>query len=138
MAVFTTTRLVNNRVMVAGEDARGNKGQMTVDSTEWDEVCADQAFSRATADFDAAVESFFAPLTEAAEKVASTYAKPVDPAGYVVLAEGVEGQPAQPEQLVKLSTDSIILRLIDEDQTDRLVWVSEDQLDVLEFSPATA
>lgn len=130
MAVFTTTRLVNDRVMVAGEDVAGNVGQTVVSSLEWDDICADLSFSRAKEDFDKAVESFFAPLTEAAEKISKTLEKPTDPASYVVLSEAVVGAEAKPEHLVKLTKDSIILRLIDQGDFDRLVWVG-DELDVI-------
>ena len=130
---FTTQRLVGSRVLVGGSDVFGNKGQVILDSTQWDEVNGDKAYDQAAEAFDAAVEAFFAPLTEASEKLGKALQKPVDPATYVVLREAVEGVQAQPEQLVKLHHDSVVLRLIEQNAgTGRLIWVGDDQLEVLE------
>jgi hypothetical protein len=130
---FTTTRLVGNRVLVGGSDVFGNKGQAILDSTQWDEVNADKAYDQAAEAFDAAVEEFFAPLVQASETLAKTLERPADPASYVVLREAVEGQAPQPEQLVKLTHDSIVLRLIEQNRgTGRVIWVGDDQLEILE------
>ena len=131
---FTTQRLVGSRVLVGGSDVFGNTGQVILDSTQWDDINADKAYDQATEAFDSAVEAFFAPLTEAAEKLGATAkGRPVDPATYVVLREAVEGQAAQPEQLIKLSHDSVVLRLVEQNAgTSRLIWVGDDHLEVLE------
>jgi hypothetical protein len=133
---FSTTRLVNHRVIVQGTDIFDVSGKTTLDSTQWDEIKADNSYSQALDAFDAAVEQFFAPLIEASESVAAAQpvAVPVDPMSYVVLSEAVEGVEAQPAQLVHLSADSIVLRLIEEGDTDRLVWV-DGRLEVLELVP---
>jgi hypothetical protein len=123
MAQFTTTRLVDGRVLVAGQDINGVSGQTVVDATEWDEVNADQAYSKAVEDFDSAVEEFFAPLLAAVDNLNSTIEVPRDPASYVVVQEAVEGVPAQERVLHHLSSDSIVLRLIEQGDHDRLVWV---------------
>ena len=134
---FTTTRLVGARVMVKGTDVFGTEGQTVVDSTQWDEVNANTEFDQATEAFEAAVQEFFAPITEAAEKLNSSMKRPDDPASYVVLKEAVEGVQAEPAQLVRLSKDSVVLRLIEQGDTDRLVWVN-DELEVTEASTRTA
>ena len=64
--------------------------ETVLDASEWNHVKEDQSFSRAQADFDAAVEEFFAPLTEAAEKAHVSVQRPDDPASYVVVSEGTE------------------------------------------------
>ena len=38
---------------------------------------------------------------------------------------------AQPAEIIQLTRDSIILRLIEEGETDRLVWVDESTLGIL-------
>ena len=138
MTHFTTTRLVGSRVLIKGQDVFGVEGQTIVSSEQWDEIGADKAYSQAEADFNAAVEDFFKPLTEAAEKMHKAVEKPADSIGYVVLQEGEEGKPAVAEQLIKLTHDSIVLRLIEQNPTtNRLVWVG-DELEVLTETPAPA
>jgi len=133
---FSTTRLVNNQVLVQGTDIFSVYGRTTLDSTQWDEIKADGQYSEAIDAFDAAVKQFFAPLLEAAE--AAQQAAPsmdtVDPIAYVVLNEEVEGVEAQPAQLIHLTNDSIVLRLIEQGETDRLVWV-DGTLEILELVP---
>lgn len=129
---FTVQNMLGDQALVSGTDLRGNEGQAIVSTLQWDELRARKDFSAATEDFDAAVEEFFKPLTEAAEKLSSTAkGKTPDSASYVVLSEGVEGVQSKPAQLVQLSKDSIVLRLIEEGNTDRLVWVTPTELGVL-------
>lgn len=132
MSNFTITRLVDDRAIITGTDVFGVSGRTTVFTGQWDEINGDSAYDQATEAFDSAVEEFFAPLTEAAEKFNKSLeqAEP-DSIGYVVQREAVEGRAAQPAQIVKLSHDSIVLRLIEQGDSDRLVWVGDDQLEVL-------
>lgn len=132
---FTIRRLMAGRAVVSGTDVTGAQGQIVVSTSEWDDVKARDEFKTATADFDAAVQEFFAPLTEAAEKVNQKINVPDDPASYVVLDEGVEARAGRPADVIRLSKDSIILRMVEGGSTDRLVWVG-DQLEVAEAMPA--
>lgn len=130
---FTVQNMLGNKALITGTDLAGNDGRMTVDTTQWDELQARANFSKAAEDFDAEVEKFFAPITKAAKKAQKKMdrAQAPDPASYIVLKEGVEGVKAEPAQLVSLTTDSIILRLIEDGDTDRLVWIDEHTLAVL-------
>lgn len=128
---FTTSKLVGSRVLVKGTDGSGTEGQVVLDSTQWDEVNSTDMFKQAEADFDRAVEAFFAPLTEATEAIGKALHKPRDPLSYVVLQEGSDGVAPVNEVLVQLSHDSKILRLISDGKSDRLVWVG-DSLEILE------
>lgn len=134
---FTTTALVGDRVLVRGEDFLGTSGQVVLDSSQWAEVNRTKQFKEATKEFDAAVEEFFAPLTEAADKAkAKGQAPEQDPIEFVVLEEGENGTPGKPAHLVKLTKDSVVLRLIEENaDTDRLAWVN-DTLEILAASQA--
>jgi predicted nucleic acid-binding protein len=124
--------MLGNTALVSGTDVAGNTGQTLVSTTQWEELNGRSNFSKAQADFDAAVEEFFAPLVEAGEKLKDAAAgKLQDAAEYIVLTEAVEGTPSKAAQIVQLSKDSIILRLIEEGNTDRLVWVDESTLGVL-------
>lgn len=131
MAQFTTANLTNERVLVKGTDQFGTEGQTVLDASEWNEVKAHQSQAHAVEGFDAAVEEFFAPLMKAIDEVASTQQKKIDPITYVVIHEGTEAQQGRDEVAVKLGTDSIVLRLIELGDYDRLVWV-DSQLEVLE------
>jgi len=127
---FTTTKLVDERVLVRGTDVFGTSGSTVLDSSQWSEVNSRKEFSQATDEFDKAVAEFFAPLTEAAEKINKKVTKQPDALSYVVLSEATEGVQAKPAQLIKLTKDSIILRIIEQGNTDRLAWVA-DELEVL-------
>jgi hypothetical protein len=130
--MFTIQTMLGGTALVSGTDKLGNEGKTIVSTTQWDELTGRDNFSQAEADFDAAVEEFFKPLTKAAKKAKKALARPSqDPAEYIVLKEEVKGQAHQPAEIVPLSRDSIILRLIEEGQTDRLVWVDESTLGVL-------
>lgn len=129
---FNVQTMLGDQALVSGTDIHGTDGKTIVSTKQWDELKSRKNFSAATEDFDAAVEAFFAPLIEAAEKAQKAAApKPKDSAEYIVLTNEVEGVAAKPADIVALSTDSIILRLIEEGNTDRLVWVDETHLGVL-------
>ena len=129
---FTVQTMLGGRALVQGTDINGTSGKCLVSTIQWDELNARDAFSQAQADFDAEVEAFFKPLTKAAKKAKKALAVPSsDPVAYVVVDKGSKGKEARPRQVVALSHDSIILRLIEENQTDRLVWVNESTLGVV-------
>ena len=131
MAQFTTTNLTGERVLVRGTDQFGTEGQTIVHAEQWNDIKARSSHLEAHENFDAAVEEFFAPLMEAADLLNSSAQPKVDPISYVVLQEGTEAQQGQDEIAVKLSVDSIVLRLLEQGDYGRLVWVN-DQLEVLE------
>lgn len=129
---FHVQNMIGGQALVSGTDKLGNEGKTVVSTTQWDELNARSNFSKATEDFNAAVEEFFAPLTEAAKKAERELNRQKqDPAEYVVLTEGTEGAEAKPAEIIQLTRDSIILRLIEEGDTDRLMWVDESTLGIL-------
>ena len=129
---FHVQNMIGGQALVSGTDKLGNEGKTVVSTTQWDELNARSNFSKATEDFNAAVEEFFAPLTEAAKKAERELDhQKQDPAEYVVLTEGTEGAEAKPAEIIQLTRDSIILRLIEEGDTDRLMWVDESTLGIL-------
>lgn len=134
---FTMLNLADERVLIKGTDSQGTDGQTVVFATEWNEVKRRQQFAEHSEDFDAAVEEFFAPLMEAATKLEDALAVPKpDPISYVVFDEGVESTPGRQREVHKLSHDSIVLRLIESGDHDRLVWVG-DRLEVLAVLPGS-
>ena len=125
MSEFNTTVLAGQRVLVTGS----KKNQQTIlDSTEWDSVKAHQEFHLAGDEFDAAVTAFFAPIVEAAEKANATLAESLpkrDDAFVIVLSEGTEGVEAVEPEVIQLGRDAAILRMIEEGNIDRFVWVGD-------------
>jgi hypothetical protein len=125
---FTTTALTGNRAMVRGTDKFGVSGQTVLDTTQWNEVIRIDTHKRAEESFDDKVRSFFAPLTEATdafnEEVTSIQVD--DPITYLVIDEGEEGVPAKRERRISLNRESQILRLLELNGDERLVWVGDD------------
>lgn len=125
MSEFNTTALAGQRVLVTGS----KKNQQTIlDSTEWDSIKAHQAFHLAGDAFDEAVTAFFAPIVEAAEKANAALAESLpkrDDAFVIVLSEGTEGVEEVEPEVIQLGRDAAILRMIEEGNTDRLVWVGD-------------
>lgn len=128
---FTVQYMLGDQALVSGTDLAGNTGKTMVSTTQWEELKSRKNFSSAVEDFDAKVEEFFAPLVKAAEAAQqATAPKAPDALSYVVLKEGVEGVPAEQSEIVELTHDSIVLRLIEEGKTDRLTWVDESTLGI--------
>jgi hypothetical protein len=134
--MFTITRLVNDRAIVRGTDVFGTEGTTTVSTKQWDEVQADTQYKQAEADFESTVEEFFKPLTDAHNAMHQKLERPTDASSYIVLDEGSEGVPAQPRHLIRLNRDSVILRLVEQGDISRLVWV-DDELEILEVLPVS-
>jgi hypothetical protein len=129
---FTIINLAGDRALVKGRDAQGNHGQQIIDAAEWNEFNAHKKHEEAHADFDAAVEEFFAPLNEAVDALKETAKPKQDPLFYVTVQEATASVEGAHEVLVRLSHDSAILRLIEQDpDTERLIWVN-DSLEILE------
>lgn len=125
MSEFNTTILAGRRVLVTGS----KKNQQTIlDSTEWDSIKAHQAYHLAGEAYDEAVTAFFAPIVEAAEKANAALAESLpkrDDAFVIVLTEGTEGVEEVEPEVIQLGRDAAILRMIEEGNTDRLVWVGD-------------
>lgn len=135
---FTTMNLTGERVLVRGTDVTGKDGETVLDSSQWNEVNRHRGVAEASADFDAEVDNFFAPLLRAAEKFETARAgRDEDPIAKFVIHEGTPAVEGREEIAVHLNKDSIVLRLIERGDTDRLVWVG-DSLEVLEVLPGTS
>lgn len=134
---FTKLNLSGQRVLIKGTDSQGTTGQTIVSSEEWTEVLRHTGTSQAQKDFDASVEKFFAPITDAAEALTLQFNDRVrDPLSFVSLQEGVAPTAGQEEAVIRLSHDSMVLRALDEGHDDRLIWVG-DTLEILEVLPGT-
>ena len=132
--IFNVTELAGHRALVTGDANQ----QCILDTTERDELRFILENREVDEIFNEDIEDFFAPLTRAAElhdrrhkTIAQRFNQDDDPVFNFVLKAGVEGVEAVEEERVVLSHDSVVLRLIDSGQTDRLVWVGNDTIEVI-------
>jgi len=123
---FKTIALAGNKVLVRGTDVTGSEGQEVLDSTQWLELNQKDVHGAAHAKFNEAVEAFFAPITDAIDELEAAHRieNAVDPLFYVVKGEAVEAVAGEAQEIIELNRDSVILRAIEEGQSDRLVWVN--------------
>lgn len=128
---FTVQRLAGDRALISGNDINGYEGRTVISTYEYDRITEDTAHDQAHAEFDAAIEAFYAPLTEAAGRLEATHHADSDPLFTHVVQEAVEAVAGRDEIRVHLNKDTVILRLIDAGETDRLIWV-RDELEILE------
>ena len=122
--VFHTTKLAGDRVLVQGTDANEST---ILDSTQFDELVARDSFKDAEASFNDAVQSFFAPIVEAAETAETllTMARELaDPAFSFELEPEVKGVEGKPAVRLHLDHDTVVLRMIASGDTSRLLWVN--------------
>ena len=121
--MFKTTKLAGHRVLVQGSE----KDQTCIlDSSEWDEVRGHLTAHVASEEYDAAIERFFAPITRAADKLNATLAKamgPTDSRSQIVINPGVEAVGGIEPEIIELGRDATILRMIESDHTEQLIWV---------------
>ena len=125
---FTVQFLANSRAVVSQGDH-----QQVVHTEQYEDLQKRVAFTKAEAEYDLAVKEFHKPLTEAADKL--TAAKDArttveDDTFIEVLKPAVEGVLSAPAEVINLWQDTVIIRLIEQDKTDRLIWVN-DQLEIL-------
>ena len=118
---FTVDFLAGDRAVVSQGDH-----EIVVDTTQFFGLKQREEFAAATAEYDAAVKAFHAPLTEAADKLAAAKLEPADDTFIIVLKPAVEGVLSAPAEIAYLEKDTVILRFIEADTTDRPIWVAGD------------
>lgn len=127
-AIFSVTPLANHGVLVQGTDKFGRKGKTRLRSEVWSAVKSYREQKLAEAEFDTTVSEFFGPLIEAAEKL--NY-RSTDEDAIVVIEPAIEGVEAAEEQHVHLDEEGVIIRILEEGDHDRLIWVDKHTLDVI-------
>ena len=118
--MFEVTPLLDGRTLVEGTDIKGVEGRTVLSSPAWQAVLDYRKQDEAMAEFNKTVEAFYAPLTEAADKLSETT---VNPWATVTIGESVEGVTARE---VQLDEQGIILRLLAETDGSMLRWVGND------------
>ena len=124
---FTVTYLAGDRALVQ-EDTH----QIILDAEEYLAMKLRQEKTGLIAQYDQSVADFFKPLTDVADKIKSVeeQGNRIDPDFHFVLAEGTEGEEPVRREVYQLEKDTVILRLIEEGRTERLIWIG-DQLEIL-------
>ena len=126
---FNTKALANDRLLVTG-----NPGQQTILYVEqWNQIKREFKKESLLSDFDSKIEEFFAPLVAAQEQLEKAMAPVIDPAFTIVLNEGKEHQNGEAAIVIDLSTHSAIARLIEIGQLERLIWVGDNTIEILEY-----
>ena len=128
-SIFNYIALADDRALVTD----GNKRNVVLYVSDWNEAQRRFALVDATEEFNAEVEEFYSVLTKAAERINAVQAKTIDPNSFYVVNEGVEGEAHQCAEIIELGYGSQIARLINNDQTDRLMWVGNDRIEILAY-----
>jgi len=121
--MFEVTPLLTGGTMVRGTDVTGAEGSTVLWSDAWTAVLKAKAQAEAMEEFDASVEAFFAPLTEAADKLASINDE--SEWASVTIGEVVEGKSAT---IIPLDHDGVLLRLLAETDGSSLRWLDQSTL----------
>lgn len=135
---FTITELSNDRFLVTGEDALGAEGRTVLNPRDWLDYQQRNEEKNLKAKFDEKVEEFYSPLVTALETLREANKLDFDPLRFVTVQEEVAGQTAKQEQILELSNDSAVYRALTEGQEARVIWVSEDRLELTKAAPQTA
>lgn len=125
---FSVTALVSGGYLVEGQDSKGAEGTTVLHSEAWDYVQHVRTHEVADAEFNATVEEFFKPLTDAADARLKALAGPTNEWGTVTVGETVEGKTAR---TLELDEAGIILRILDETDGSSLRWVNGSLVAVL-------
>lgn len=125
---FTVVPLVSSGYLVSGTDGVGIDGTTVLKSEAWDLAVHLRNHEDADADFDAEVEAFFKPLTDAAEAHAKRIAGPANDWSSVTVGETVEGKTARH---LELDENGVLLRILDETDGSSLRWVNGSLVAVL-------
>ena len=121
---FDLTMLAGDQALVTGS----KKAQRCVlDASQWIQIKQHQARIEAEEVFDATVEEFYKPLTEAAGEYESRLGQimKADPAFEYVIQPGAEGTEKTSREVYYLDDASAILRMIESGDTSRLIWVGD-------------
>ena len=124
---FDLTMLAGGQALVTGSKP---KQHCVLDARQWIQIKQHQARIEAEEVFDATVEEFYKPLTEAAGEYESRLGQimKADPAFEYVIQPGAEGTEKTSREVYYLDDASAILRMIESGDTSRLIWVGDQIL----------
>lgn len=124
---FDLTMLAGGQALVTGSKP---KQHCVLDASQWIQIKQHQARIEAEEVFDATVEEFYKPLTEAAGEYESRLGQimKADPAFEYVIQPGAEGTEKTSREVYYLDDASAILRMIESGDTSRLIWAGDQIL----------
>ena len=124
---FDLTMLAGGQALVTGSKP---KQHCVLDARQWVQIKQHQARIEAEEVFDATVEEFYKPLTEAAGEYESRLGQimKADPAFEYVIQPGAEGTEKTSREVYYLDDASAILRMIESGDTSRVIWVGDQIL----------
>jgi hypothetical protein len=125
---FTVTPLVSGGHLVEGTDSKGVSGTTVLHSPSWDYCLHLRAHEVADADFEATVEAFFKPLTDAADAHIAALTPASSKFASVTFGTDVEGKQAR---TIELDPEGIVLNMLDAGKTKKLRWVNGSLVAVL-------
>jgi len=120
---FEVTKLIGDNFLVRGTDINGATGHAKLQSHSWAAVLRGRRQATAQEAFDAGVKEFFQPLLALSEEQEKAD---------LTTVTIVEDSPGIRGQSIKLDDDGVILRLLDEERGDLLVWVDDHTLGAIE------
>jgi hypothetical protein len=120
---FAVTKLIGDNFLVKGTDDAGTTGTAQLHSPSWAAVLRARRQAVEQEAFDIGVRAFFQPLISLTEEQ-----EPKDLSTVTI----VEDSPGIKGQSIKLDTDGVLLRLLDEERGDLLVWIDEHTLGAVE------
>jgi len=131
-AAFTITKLANSQALIEGTDSAGVEGCTLVSTVQWDEIAGFAAHQQATDEFGEVVKEFYAPLTDAADRIKAQLEVPKgDNISHYVLKPGKDGTKAEAEVSWDLNTDSTLLLIVQRGRYDMLRWVRTEGVTTL-------
>lgn len=124
---FDLTMLAGGKALVTGSKPEQH---CVLDASQWIQIKQHQARIEAEEVFDATVEEFYKPLTEAAGEYESRLGQimKADPAFEYVIQPGAEGTEKTSREVYYLDDASAILRMIESGDTSRLIWAGDQIL----------
>lgn len=129
MSTFTIQYLANDRALITGYDDEGEHHKAIYSSAEYTHLQEHGLYGEAEEVYNNMVAEFYAPITEAVaaldEQKEAIAAAKMDPALYVVVQEEVEGVEEKRQILQRLEHGTVIIRLIENDEVHRLIWVND-------------
>jgi len=123
---FTLTKFTGNVVQIAGTDVTGAEGSIILHADEYVRLNQKLASIKAEDVFDDAIEAHFKDITDAAEALKAARENPETNSEFdITIKEGVEGVESVSAVRIRPSLETIIIRLVEAGDTDRLRWVNE-------------
>ena len=136
MQTFNVTELADDRFLIEGTNRKGEHCQTILYSSLYNQIKDEEQTKAAAADMDASIQDFFAPLVAAGERLAQSKERQWDPDFTYVVEAPTKGTESKPGRMIPLDYSTVALRMIEEGDYSRLLWVTigdRDEIEVLKL-----